>query len=119
MDSSFQNGLTAAAGGAQLGATVISRTYSRFVTVASVGDSALLSPAAGGLSYVIKNAATNSMNIFPCSAAQGGARGDPPNIPSGDQINALGVNTAFAIPGGKAAIFFSAVNGTWDAILSA
>jgi hypothetical protein len=118
MDSSYQNNLTAQAGGGQALATPITRTYSRFTVVASPNDSAVLPPAAPGLEYVVKNAhATNSMNIFPAAASQGGFRGDGPNIPAGDSINALGANVAFALPATKAVRFFCvANNGTWDTL---
>jgi hypothetical protein len=119
MDASYQNGLTAFAGGAQLGATPITRTYSRFVTVASAGDSAVLPSAAPGLEYIAKNAApTNSMNIFPAAASQGGFRGDGPNFPAGDSINALSANAAFALAAGKSVRFFCVVPGTWDTLPS-
>jgi hypothetical protein len=120
VDSSFQNNLTAHAGGLQPLATPITSTYSRFTVVASAGDSAVLPPAAGGLEYIVKNAhATNSMNIFPAAATQGGFRGDGPNIPAGDSINALGANVAFALAAGKAVRFFCvANNNTWDTLPS-
>ena len=104
MDASYQNGLTALAGGGQTGATLISRTFTRFTTVATTADSALLPAASAGLTYTVKNAGANSMNVFP-------------NV--GDAINALSANAAFAVAAGKAAQFFCVVNGTWDAILTA
>ncbi|SIO50121.1 hypothetical protein SAMN05443247_06638 [Bradyrhizobium erythrophlei] len=118
MDSSYQNNLTATAGGLQLGATPITRTYSRFTTVVTAGDSAVLPPAGPGLEYIVKNAhATNSMNIFPAAVTQGGFRGDGPNIPAGDSINALAANAAFALAAGKAVRFFCvANNGIWDTL---
>ncbi|SIN82917.1 hypothetical protein SAMN05443247_00024 [Bradyrhizobium erythrophlei] len=119
MDSSYQNAAVATAGGAQLGATPITRCYTRFTVVVTAGDSAVLPPASTGLEYVVKNAhATNSMNIFPAAASQGGFRGDGPNIPAGDAINALAVNVAFALPAGKSVRFFCVVNGTWDTLPS-
>jgi hypothetical protein len=119
MDSSFQNAMTAQAGGLQLGATPITRTFSRFVVVAGSGDSCVLPPAGAGLQYTIKNAAAvNSMNIFPASAAQGGYRGDGPNFPSGDAINVLATNAPFALAAGKAVRFFCVVNGIWETLPS-
>jgi hypothetical protein len=120
MDASFQNNMVAFASGGQGLATPITRTYSRFTVVANAGDSALLPPAGAGLEFIIKNAhATNSMNIFPAAASQGGFRGDGPNIPAGDSINALASNTAFALPAGKSVRFFCVTStGTWDTLPS-
>ena len=104
MDASYQNGLTALAGGGQTGATQITRTISRFTTVATGGDSSMLPPAAAGLSYTVLNSGAASMNVFPTV---------------GDYINAGAVNAAFAVANAKSATFFCAVNGYWNAILSA
>lgn len=118
MDASYANGLTALAGGAQIGATKIgglasgAPTFNRFTTVVTTNDSAVLPPAAPGLWYYVKNAATNSMNVFPAAQAQGGVTG-------GDAINALAANTAFAVAGGKTVLFMCIVAGTWEALLSA
>jgi hypothetical protein len=109
--------MTAFAGGAQIGATPITKTYSRFSTVVTAGDSAVLPPAAPGLEYVVKNAAAaNSMNVFPAAASQGGFRGDGPNFPAGDAINTLSANTAFALASGKSCRFFCVAPGTWDSL---
>jgi hypothetical protein len=119
MDSSYKNNMTASAGGTQALATPITTTYSRFTVVANANDSAVLPPAGAGLEYVVKNAtATNSMNIFPAAASQGGFRGDGPNFPAGDSINALGANTAFALAAGKSVRFFCVAPGVWDTIPS-
>jgi len=64
--------MIAFAGGGQIAATPITNSYSRFVTVATTADSAVLPGAGPGLEYVVKNAAANSMNIFPAAASQGG-----------------------------------------------
>jgi hypothetical protein len=104
MDASYQYGLVALAGGGQTGGTLISRTFSRFTTVASAADSALLPSAASGLTFTIKNGAANSMNLFPGV---------------GDQINAAGANTAFAIAAGKMAQVSCIAPGIWEVLLSA
>jgi hypothetical protein len=114
MDSSFQNGLIAFAGGGQASATPITRTYSRFTTVATTGDSAQLPTASPLLEYTIKNAGANSMNVFPNPIPNAG------NWPvTADQINAAGANVAFALAAGKTAIFISMVSGFWDVVLTA
>ena len=101
MDDSYANGLTALAGGGQAGAILIAATKNRFTTVATTGDSALLPVAAPGLHYYVKNAGANSMNVFPNT---------------GDAINALSANTAFALASGKMALFVSMAKGSWDAL---
>jgi len=117
VDSSYQNGMTAFAGGGQLRATPIINTYSRFTTVATAGDSAVLPGAGPGLDYVVKNAhATNSMNIFPAAASQGGRPGDGPNYPQGDSVNALANNAAFPLAAGKSVRFFCVAPGIWDTL---
>lgn len=119
MAVSALDGLTAHAGGGQGSALPITAQYSRFTTVASAGDSAVL-PSAATISTIVPNtivvsysveytvsnaAASNSMNIFPAS---------------GESINALGANTAFALPAGKTVTFFTTgTAGQWHTILSA
>lgn len=114
MDSSYQNGLTALAGGGQSGATLISRTFSRFTVVASTGDSCVLPTAGPCLSYTIKNAGANSMNVYPNPIANAGVWN-----PAADQINAAGANVPFALAAGHMAIFVCMVSGFWDVILTA
>ena len=102
---SFVNGLTAHAGGGQGSATPLTAAINRVTTVATAADSVALPTSAGGMQITVSNAAaSNSMNVFPAS---------------GDQINALGANTAFAVAAGKTAAFTCAVAGQWHAILSA
>jgi hypothetical protein len=114
MDSSFQNGLTALAGGGQAGATPITRTYSRFTVVASTGDSAVLPTASPLLEYTVKNAAANSMNVYPNPIPNQGVY-----APAADQINTAGGNVPFALASGKMATFICMVNGFWDVDLTA
>lgn len=101
---SYVNGLTAFAGGGQASGTLLTAMMNRVTTVATIGDSVKLPPAIAGLQIMAANAATNSMNVFPNT---------------GDQINALGANAAYAQAGGKTATFYCVSNGTWHALLSA
>ena len=102
---SFVNALTAHAGGGQAAGTPITTSIARFTTVATAGDSGLLPVSAGGLQITVSNAAaSNSMNVFPAT---------------GETINALGANAAFALAAGKTATFFCSVAGQWHALLSA
>jgi hypothetical protein len=98
------NGITAHAGGGQGSATLLTAEINRVTTVATIADSVLMPVSAPGMSVTVTNAATNSMNVFP---------------QSGDAINALGANAAFAVAGGKTATLTCAVAGQWHAVLSA
>lgn len=114
MDSSYQNGLTALAGGGQTGATPITRTFSRFTVVATTGDSAVLPTASPCLAYTIKNAGANSMNVYPNPVPNAGVF-----APAADQINVAGANIPFSLASNKMATFVCMVNGFWDVNLSA
>jgi hypothetical protein len=97
--------ITAHAGGGQGSATPLTTMINRVSTVASAGDSVVLPAFVLGLQiYVANAAATNSMNVFPAT---------------GDQINALGANAAFAVAAGKNATFTCTAANQWHAILSA
>lgn len=99
------NGLTAKAGGGQSGATAITSVINRFTTVGTAADSALLPSAAVGMQVTVVNAAAaNSMNVFPAT---------------GEVINALAANTAFAVAAGKTCTFYCANAGQWHTVLSA
>jgi len=103
--SSTANGITAYAGGGQASAVALTATYNRITTVATAGDSVKLPAAkAGSLITVFNKAATNSLNVFPAT---------------GDVINALSANAAYAMAATKGATFVCMVNGTWDTILTA
>ena len=102
---SAANALTAHAGGGQASALPITASIARFTTVATAGDSAVLPASASGMQITVANAAAaNSMNVFPAT---------------GESINALGANTAFAVAAGKTATFFCTNAGQWHSILSA
>lgn len=95
--------MTALAGGAQAG-TALSMGMNRFSTVATGGDSAQLPQVTGGVAVIVVNATATSMNVFG---------------QTGQTINALSANAAFAVAAGKTAIFVQAIDGSWYAILSA
>ena len=112
--SGFANGLqtfspkdaiTAFAGGGQASATPLVNMLNRVTIVVTAGDSVKLPVAAPGIEITVINAhATNSMNVFPST---------------GDAINALGANAAFAQAATKVATFFTTVSGFWHSQLSA
>jgi hypothetical protein len=99
MDDSFSNNVTAVAGGGQSAIANITATTTRVSTVATANDSLTLPKATGGLRYKVINKGANSMNVFPFL---------------GDQINVLGVNTAFALAATKSVDFISTGSGQWD-----
>lgn len=101
---SFQNGITATAGGGQAGAFQINTCIARLTTVAANGDSAKLPASAGGLQITVSNAGAASLNVFPYL---------------GDAINGAAANAAFAVAAGKTASFSCAVAGQWHALASA
>lgn len=110
---SATNGITATASGTQTTSVLLTTSINRITTITTGGDSVLLPPSVPGLSIKVINAtASTSMNVFPASAAQGGVTG-------GDAINALAVNTAYAIAGTKVVTFSCSVAGTWNTTLTA
>ena len=100
-----RDNLVAFAGGGQTNGTPIVAQNARFVTVATAADSGLLPASKSGLIITCTNAAgVNSMNVFPGV---------------GDAINALAVNTAFAVAAGKTCQFVCYTAGIWHTLLSA
>ena len=99
------NALVAHAGGGQTSATQILAVCSRFTTVSTTSDSAVLPPAIAGAVYFVKNAGAQTLAVYPAGTT--------------DVINALAVQTAYTIATVKAAIFVCFVTGTWDTILTA
>jgi len=103
--TSSTNAITAYAGGGQANGVALTATINRVTTVASAADSVKLPAAkAGSWLIVFNKAAANSMNVFPST---------------GDAINALSANAAYALAATKGAVFACAVDGTWDTILTA
>jgi hypothetical protein len=101
---SYTNAMTAFAGGGQASATPLGTVLNRVTTVATAGDSVKLPAAIAGMQITVLNATVTSMNVFPFS---------------GDAINALAANTAYAVPGGKTATFYTTAAGFWHSMLSA
>jgi hypothetical protein len=98
------NALTAHAGGGQTLATAITASTSRFTTVTTTADSAIMPAAIAGAVYTVINAASNSMNVYPAV---------------GEQINAAGINGAYAIAATKVVEFFCVNVGQWHTMLTA
>ena len=103
--SSVANAITATAGGGQADAVALTASFNRVTTVATAADSVKLPAAiAGARTAVFNKAAANSLNVFPSS---------------GDKINALSADAAYALAATKGALFVCMVDGTWDTILTA
>jgi hypothetical protein len=101
-----RNGITALAGGGQAGTVhLLTERFSRITTVGTAADSVKLPPAVPGIDmFVVNAAAANSMNVFPST---------------GDAVNALGANAAFAVAANKTVHFICVVAGIWNAITTA
>jgi hypothetical protein len=96
---SFQDTITAHAGGGQGSAYPITKMISRVSVVASANDSVVLPVSAAGTQITVLNgAASNSMNVFPAS---------------GEAVNSLGANAAFAAAAGTVTIFTCVTAGVW------
>lgn len=96
--------ITAFAGGGQADATQLANTVNLVTTVATIADSVKLPLAStwvGKAIIVVKNTAANSMNLFPGT---------------GDSINALGPNTAFAVAATTSVILVRAAATNWQVI---
>lgn len=103
-DKTTENGMTAATTQSQAAGTRITRAVSRFTTVANSGDAATLPPAVAGEKRVVLNKGAQSLSVFPAP---------------GDKINALSADAAYALAATKSVIFYCAVDGTWDTLLTA
>lgn len=100
-----QNALTALVGGAQ-GGTALKLGLNRVTTVASAADSVQLPAAVAGCPevVVINAAAANATAVFP---------------QTGEVINALSANASISLVANKTIIFFCALTGTWNSVLTA
>lgn len=101
----FQDGITAAAGGGQAAAVPLTKALNRITTVATAADSVALPPAVGGQDVSISNTTTTSATVF-------GALGHT------DTINGTAGATGVALAGGKTGRYTSFV-GAWQLQLSA
>lgn len=91
-------GLVAFSGGGQGSATLINALINEVDTVASPGDSVKLPIASEGLEVIVINNGANSLDIFPNTD---------------DEINSLGINTAFPIATGSRFIFITYNSTNW------
>lgn len=113
--------ITAFAGGGQTSATQLDAAYNRVTVVATANDSVKLPSCRSGLSntgqgttaiptgnslgmmmWVTNADASDSMNVFP---------------QTGESINALSANSAYAMAANKTAGFVCGTNGIWYSVL--
>jgi hypothetical protein len=96
-------GQTASTGSDQATGVALVNSFNRFSTVGTAGDSATLPAAKPGAVIWIKNgAASNSMDVFPAS---------------GESINALSNDAAFALAATKGNFFVCTLAGKWDTVI--
>lgn len=101
---SYADGLTAHAGGGQGSATPITTMITRFTTVATGGDSAILPTGVAGMSIAVINAGAATLAVFP---------------DTGSTINGGSANASVNVATGKTATFFTTLAGAWHMMLSA
>ena len=99
--NSYTNAITAHAGGGQGSATLLTTVLNRVTTVATSGDSVILPVSVAGMELLVSNNGANSMNIFPAT---------------GEKINALSANTAYALAAGSSASIFCCFATQWHTI---
>lgn len=92
--------LTAYSGGGQTNATQLVYGLNQVTTVAADNDSAKLPICQGGKVVVVINAGANSLNLFG---------------QTGETINALSANAAYAVASTKIATAFCGADGKWYA----
>jgi hypothetical protein len=97
--------ITAFASGGQGSATQLSNVVNIVTTVATIADSVKLPLASAwaGRVIVVKNTASNSMNLFPGT---------------GDSINALAANAALAVAGGTSVMLVPVSATNWQVVSS-
>jgi hypothetical protein len=99
------NALTARAGGGQALATPLTGAINRVTVCATAADSVLLPPSFVGARISVSNFGAAALNVFPAT---------------GEQINALGVNTALSVAvAGKVTLFECPAVGQWQALVGA
>lgn len=99
-------GITALAGGAQIGSPVLVAALCEVTTVTSANDSVQLPPAKAGLSLDVRNATATSMQVFG-------------NQTLTDTVNGTAGATGIAVAANKSIRFWCPVDGKWYSNLSA
>ena len=100
--TSFADGLSTT-GTVQAGATLVTTSLARFTTVGSANGACVLPASTAGLNITIINAGANTMLIYPAS---------------GEYVNALAQNAAFALIPGGVCSFYSTLASKWHTLLA-
>lgn len=102
----YADNLTALAGGAQAGATLLVNGVNHVKTVVSANDSLMLPPAVPGAVVMMRNDGANAAQVFGNTQS---------SLPSGaeDTINGTAGATGVSVGAGKTAILMCSVYGTW------
>ena len=103
---SYQDNITALAGGGRPGATLLTKALNRVVTVGTAADSVMLPAATGGQALTVVNAhASNACQIFAFTGTS-------------DTINGVAAATGISLAAGKTIelVSFPAI---WHGVLSA
>jgi hypothetical protein len=95
---SSADALTAHSGGGKTSALALSKQVNRFSTVAAELDSALLPASAAGGFVVVTNGGAHGADLYGAGS---------------DTINDVLTTTAFYLPDGATALFYSTVAGKW------
>lgn len=103
---SFQDGITARAGGTRAAAVPLTACINRISVCATAADSVALPPAVGGQQMAVINGGAASAQVF---AAPG----------TSDTINGVAAATGIALAAAGKAQFVSPAPGAWFSILSA
>lgn len=115
---SYQTGITALAGGGQVGATVLNNFANRIDTVANANDSVQLPIALPGRWILLYNNTATSAQVF-------GNPSNPANANAGDTIATSSSNTqqatgtGIALAGAAIAMFYCFTLGQWKEFLTA
>ena len=103
---SYQNGITATAGGTRAAAYPLNAAFNRITTCATAADSVALPPAFGGQEVTVINSGAAAAQVF---AAVG----------TNDTINGTAGATGISLGAAGKAQFVSPGPGLWFSILSA
>lgn len=99
-----QTGITAGTTQTQAGATAVTGPIVNVSTVTTAGDGVRLPAATAGRVVYVANPTANSVQVYGAST---------------DTINAVATATGVAQAAGKHAVYFCAVAGNWNRVLSA
>ena len=103
---SFQDGITARAGGTRAAAVPLTAAFNRITVCATAADSVSLPPATGGQEVTIINSGAAACQVFAAPSTS-------------DTINAVVAATGISLAAGGKAQFVSPGLGLWFSILSA